>query len=185
MTPSDIQRELEKAGFMVRSYADPDRMKWSKLLTNIVANASSAILGWTAKQVYDHPGTAQLEIRALREAVRVMRRLGHQPQNLPGVQVAVLGRAVFLPAWLTRRLLGLIVNQGRGDKKPSFHYDIGVGRSEIAWLNGAVADQGKALGIPTPVNHMLTQTLLDLVHNRRSHEDFMHQPDALLQQLSK
>jgi 2-dehydropantoate 2-reductase len=179
-----FQKELEGAGFLVRSYANPDRMKWSKLLTNIVSNASSAILGWTAKQVYDHPITAQLEINALREAVQVMRKCGHKPQNLPGVQVAILGRAVFLPSALTRKLLGQIVNRGRGEKKPSLHYDIGRGRSEIAWLNGAVANYGRKLGVPTPTNQMLTQTLLDLVHNRRSHEEFLNQPQALLKQVS-
>lgn len=179
-----FQRELENAGFLVRSYPNPDRMKWSKLLTNIVSNASSAILGWSAKQVYDHPITAQLEIAALREAVRVMQKCGHTPQNLPGVQVAILGQAVFLPSILTRKLLGRIVNRGRGEKKPSLHYDIGRGRSEIAWLNGAVAHNGRKHGVPTPVNQMLTQTLLDLVHNRRQHDEFLNQPGVLLKQLS-
>jgi 2-dehydropantoate 2-reductase len=179
-----FQKELKNAGFLVRSYTNPDRMKWSKLLTNIVSNASSAILGWTAKQVFDHPLTAQLEINALREAVEVMRRCGHTPQNLPGVQVAILGRAVYLPSALTRKLLGLIVNRGRGEKKPSLHYDIGRGRSEIAWLNGAVTNYGRKLGVPTPINQMLTQTLLDLVHKRRSHEEFMNQPGALIQRVS-
>jgi 2-dehydropantoate 2-reductase len=179
-----FQRELENAGFLVRSYTNPDRMKWSKLLTNIVSNASSAILGWSAKQVFDHPITVRLEIAALRETVRVMRKCGHTPQNLPGVQVAILGRAVFLPSILTRKLLGRIVNRGRGEKKPSLHYDIGRGHSEIAWLNGAVTNYGRKHGVPTPVNQMLTQTLLDLVHNRRSHEEFLNQPGALLQQLS-
>jgi 2-dehydropantoate 2-reductase len=183
-TLTPFQTELETAGFLVRHYPHPDRMKWSKLLTNIVSNATSAILGWTAKQVYDHPLTARLEIRALREAVRVMRRIGHSPHNLPGVHVAVLGRVIFLPTFLTRQLLGGIVNQGRGEKKPSLHFDIGRGRSEIAWLNGAVANYGKQLGVPTPVNQMLTQTMLELVHNRRPHEDFINQPQVLLQQLS-
>ncbi len=182
---SPFQHELETAGFLVRRYTDADQMKWSKLLTNIVSNASSAILGWTARQIFEHPQLAHLEIRALREAVQVMRALGFNPQNLPGVQVAILGRAVFLPSYLTRWLLGTIVGRGRGEKKPSFHHDIGRGRSEVAWLNGAVVGFGSQLGIATPVNRLFTQTLLDLVHDRRSPDDFINNPQALLHLLIK
>ncbi|TFH34912.1 MAG: hypothetical protein E4G99_08475 [Anaerolineales bacterium] len=176
-----LQSELGAAGFMVRHYRDPERMKWSKLLTNIVSNATSAILGWTPEQVYAHPGTARLEIEALREAVRVMRRSGFSPHDLPGVQVALLGRAIFLPPLLTRRLLGQIVSKGRGAKKPSLHYDIGRGRSEVEWLNGAIVKRGGLLEVPTPVNRILTQTLLELVHRQRPHQDFINQPQKLLQ----
>lgn len=179
-----LHKELEAAGFLVRRYRDPQRMKWSKLLTNIVSNASSAILDWTPQQIYAHPITANLEIQALREAVRVMHRSGFTPHNLPKVPVALLGQAVFLPTIITRRLLGQIVGKGRGAKKPSLHYDIGRGRTEIEWLNGAVVKYGARLGVPTPVNAMLTHTLLKLVHNQYSHQDFINQPHKLLQQSS-
>jgi 2-dehydropantoate 2-reductase len=179
-----LYTELKAAGFMLRLYPDPDRMKWSKLLTNIVSNASSAILGWTPEQVYAHPGIARLEIESIREAVRVLRRLSLKPQNLPDVQVGLLGKAIFLPSPLIRRLLGQIVSKGRGDKKPSFHYDIGRGHSEVEWLNGAVVKHGGTLGVPTPVNQVLTRTLLELVHHQHSHQDFLDQPQKLLQQLA-
>lgn len=179
-----LRDELQSAGFLVRHYESPERMKWSKLLTNIVSNASSAILGWSPSQVYANPQTAMLEIQALREAVRVMRALGYPPHNLPGVPVAALGRAIFLPAFLTRKFLGKVVGSGRGAKKPSLHHDIGRGRSEVGWLNGAVVSHAVKVGIPTPINRLLTDTLLDLVHNRRSPEDFMNKPQALLENLA-
>lgn len=178
-----FRSDLEAAGLLVRQYPDPERMKWSKLLTNIVSNATSAILGWTPKQVYDHPLTAKLEIGALRETVMVMQKLGFKPHDLPGVQVGLLGRAIFLPTILTRKILGQIVSKGRGEKKPSFHYDIGRGRSEIEWLNGAVVKYGAMLGIPAPVNQMLTQTLLELVHQQRPHEAYLNRPLTLLQRM--
>lgn len=179
-----IQEKLQLAGLSVRSYTDAGRMKWSKLLTNIVSNASSAILDWTAGQIYRDRHTARLEIEALREAVRVMHAIGLTPVNLPGVQVSILGRAIFLPAFLTRSFLGRIVGSGRGAKKPSLHYDIGRERSEISWLNGAVVRYGLETGVPTPVNQMLTQTMLDLVHKRRPHQAFINNPQALLDLVS-
>jgi 2-dehydropantoate 2-reductase len=175
--------ELKAAGFLVRQYPDAERMKWSKLLTNIVSNATSAILGWSPKQVFDHPITAKLEIDALREAVLVMHRLGLRPHDLPRVRVGLLGQAIFLPTMLTRIILGQIVSKGRGEKKPSFHYDIGRGRSEIEWLNGAVVKYGAMLGINTPVNQALTETLLELVHRQCPHDAYLNQPEKLLERI--
>jgi 2-dehydropantoate 2-reductase len=178
---SRLMDELERSGVLVQRYAVPSHMKWSKLLTNIVSNATSAILGWTPPQVYAHPGLARIEIEALREAVRVMRGNGFLPHNLPRVPVGLLGRLVFLPTPLIRKTLGRVVGRGRGAKMPSFYYDIGRGRSEIEWLNGAVAKEGERLGIPTPVNKMLTETLLRLVHNQELHKEFLNQPQKLIQ----
>ena len=174
-------RDLEAADFLVEAYANAERMKWSKLLTNIVANASSAILGWTPAQVYSHPGTSLIEIESLRETVRVLRGLGYSPQDLPGVSVSLLARAIFLPQRLIRPLLGKIVSAGRGDKKPSLHFDIGRGKSEVLRLNGAVVQAGARLGNPTPANQLLTDTLMKLVNNHEKPERFRNNPELLMQ----
>jgi 2-dehydropantoate 2-reductase len=177
---ADLVGDLAAAGFRVEHYRNPDRMKWSKLLTNIVSNATSAITGLDPGRVFAHPGLAGLELDAQRETVRVMHQLGFSPQNLPGVSVAILGRAVFLPKFLTRRILGSIVASGRGQKKPSLHYDIGRGKSEVDWLNGAVARYGAQLGVATPVNEALTRTMKALVDDASLHSAFLGKPEALL-----
>lgn len=177
---STIVNQMRQANFEVRLYRDRKRMKWSKLMTNIVANASSAILGWSPERIFVHTGLARLEIEALRETVRVMRYMGIQPQNLPGVPVALLGKAIFLPPWIIRSILRKVVSKGRGDKLPSFYYDIGKGRSEVEWLNGAVMRQGLQFNVPTPANHTLTQTLLGLVRNQFSPGDYHDKPEVLL-----
>jgi len=177
---TNIVSEFSEAGFHTEHYEDPDRMKWSKLMTNIVSNATSAITGLHPGQVFAHPGLARLEIDALRETARIMRRLGFTPQNLPGVSVALLGRAIYLPMALTRHLLGRIVARGRGQKKPSLHYDIGRGKSEVGWLNGAVVRYGTRLGIATPVNEALHQTMRALVEDQSLHATFLGNPEALL-----
>lgn len=177
---SDLVEELRTAGFRVERYRDPDRMKWSKLLTNIVSNATSAITGLDPGQVFAHPSLAGIELEAQRETVRVMRALGFSPQNLPGVSVAILGHAIFLPDFMIRRVLGSIVASGRGQKKPSLHYDIGRGKSEVDWLNGAVARYGKRLGVATPVNEALNRTMKALVENASLQADYLGKPEALL-----
>ncbi len=175
-----VAAELQQADFGVRLYQNRPRMKWSKLLTNIVSNAGSAILGWPPERIFAHPGLARLEIEALREAVRVMRGLGFSPQNLPGVPVALLGRAIFLPVRIIRPILRRVVTKGRGKKLPSFHYDIGKGRSEVEWLNGAIVRQGSILNIPTPANRTLTDTMLELTNRQTDPKPFQDHPERLL-----
>lgn len=177
---SPLKDELTKAGFAVWLYPDSDRMKWSKLLTNIVSNASSAILGWSPSEVFNHQDLYRLEVEALREAVRIMRKLGFKPQNLPGIPVGLLGWGIFLPSFLLQIPLRRIVAAGRGEKLPSFHHDIGRGRSEVIWLNGAIVREGQRFGIPTPANQVLTDTLMALVGGEEEIQHFLNQPEVLI-----
>jgi 2-dehydropantoate 2-reductase len=160
-------------------------MKWSKLLTNIISNASSAITGWSPNEVFSHPDLYRLEVEALRETVRVMRAKGITPVNLPKVPVSLLSFGIFLPSRITQNILGSIVTKGRGSKRPSFHYDIGRSRSEVKWLNGAVVMEGELLDLPTPANRVLTETMLSLVENAEKHKQFRHRPDQLLHRAEK
>ncbi len=173
-----LSAEFESAGFIIRRYADPARMKWSKLMTNIVANASSAILGWSAGQVFSHPGIARLEIEALRETLRVMKALGHAPVDLPGVRVSLLGHGMSLPAPIIQRVLRQVVSRGRGKKMPSLYHDIGRHRSEVYWLNGAVVQADPTNN--TPANRVLLETMDKLVEDASAAARYQDYPDELL-----
>ena len=175
-----IISDFKNAGMTVSEYHDAGRMKWSKLLTNIVSNASSAILGWAPHQIFRHQNLYRVEVEALREAVRVMQSMGLRPQNLPGVPVSLLSTGIFFPHWMTRSLLGRIVSRGRGEKLPSFHYDIGRGRSEIEFLNGAVVRAGETMGIPTPTNRFLLDTMRAIVENPLEQGPLRNHPQEFL-----
>ena len=177
---ASIIADFKKAGMIVRRYHDAERMKWSKLLTNIVSNATSAILGWPPRRIFQHQAIYRVEVEALRETVRVMRKVGIKPQNLPGVPVSLLSSAIFLPTWMTQAILGRIVSRGRGEKLPSFHYDIGRGRSEITYLNGAVVKTGERIGLPTPTNRFLLDTMINIVENAAEHESLRYHPEEFL-----
>ena len=177
-----IAAATRQAGISTRLYDDAAAMKWSKLPTNILANASSAILGWTAGQAMAHRGVYRLEVEALREAFTVIHRLGLRPVDLPGVPVRWLSRAVFLPPRLSQVWLGRAVARGRGDKRPSFHQDIGRRRSEVSWLNGAVVAAGERTRVSTPANRLLLKVMLDLVEGRSDPTVWRDQPDRLMMQ---
>jgi 2-dehydropantoate 2-reductase len=144
-------------------------MKWSKLLTNLLANATSAILNLTPAQIFADARLFRVEMAQLNEALAVMRALNAAPVDLPGVPVRLLAFGTRLPAFVARPLMQRAVGSGRGAKMPSFHIDLysGRGRSEVAYLNGAVWRHGTQLGVPTPVNQMLTETLLALTSGEK------------------
>jgi 2-dehydropantoate 2-reductase len=180
-----VRSDFEAAGLQPRLYADAVSMKWSKLVTNLLANATSAITGLTAEEIYRHPGLYRLEMEALRETCSVIELGGHRLVSLPGVPVPWLGRLARLPASLTRPLLRRVVGSGRGDKAPSFAYDVGRGRSEVAWLNGAVAQEGLRLGLAAPANALLTKILMGLVEGQMDQARFDRRPQALLAEAAR
>jgi 2-dehydropantoate 2-reductase len=75
-----------------------------------------------------------------------------------------------------------VVGGGLGGKMPSFHIDLyaGRGRSEVEWLNGAVARYGEKSGVATPVNRILTDTLQAMTGGEIPLTGFSHQPEKLL-----
>ena len=158
-------------------------MKWSKMLTNLIANASAAILNMTPAEVFAHPGLFRMEMAMLQETLRVMAAQHIPVYDLPGTPVKLLAFAArSLPPWLAQPLLLRSVGKGRGAKMPSFHIDLhhGRGRSEVDFLNGAVVRAGAQTHVPTPVNRVLNETLLALTAGQIDLAAFDHQPEKLL-----
>lgn len=174
---------MQAAGLNARGYSNAAGMKWSKMLTNLLANASSAILNMPASAIFNHPGLFALEMNALREALRVMAAQNIPVIDLPSTPVRALAWAAkALPNSIARPLLIKAVGGGRGGKMPSFHIDLysGRGKSEVEYLNGAVARYGKQLNIRTPVNAALTEILLKLTSGELDRATYANQPQKLL-----
>ena len=179
--------EFQQAGFVVREYADYRAMKWSKLLGNMIGNATAAILDMPPSEIYADPRLFGLEAAALREAVAVMDAWRIPAVSLPGLLSGLLPPALrYLPPPLLQRILRRMVTSGRGGKMPSLHIDLagGKGASEVQFLNGAVAEWGERQGVPTPVNRVLTDTLLGLMADRLAWAEFRQRPDRLLKMVS-
>ena len=159
---------LLRAGFKAKRYAHAQGMKWTKLLMNMMGNATSAILDQPPARLFVDNRVVDVEIAAWRETLAVMAASHIPPVNLgsyPFGWLAPLIRRV--PNSLLYGILRRQVSGARGDKLPSLHIDLHQGKrkSEIGWLNGAVVARGKAVGVPTPVNAMLTDTVTALMGN--------------------
>jgi 2-dehydropantoate 2-reductase len=168
-------------------YPDAYSMKWSKMLTNLIANPTSAILNMTAAEVFANKDLYKLEIEMLKECLAVMQALNLEVVDLPGTPVRALAFATKLPLWLSRPFLSRAAGSGRGGKMPSFHIDLYMGRprSEVEYLHGAVVREGQARGIPTPVNELLTNTLIALTNKEIPLEEFAKKPEKFLSNVKR
>ena len=181
-----LNAALDKAFLNSRLFEDAASMKWSKMLTNLVANPTSAILDMTAGEVFANKDLYKIEIDMLKECIAVMQAQGFEVVDLPGTPVRALAFATTLPLWLSKPFVGRAAGAGRGAKMPSFHIDLhsGRGKSEVEYLHGAVVRAGEKHKVPTPVNKVLTDTLMALTNKEIPLEEFAKKPEMLLKKLS-
>ena len=160
-----LSSTFSAAGLPTKVYNDATSMKWSKLLMNMIGNATSAILAEPPAVTFADPRIADLEIDALREALRVMAAAGIRPLNVEKYPLRTLAPLLrFGPRPLLRSALHRVVGGARGGKMPSLFLDLESGKmgSEVGWYNGAVVRKGVEVGIGTPVNRLLTETVQQL-----------------------
>jgi len=183
---TNLVLEFNNTGLSTTYYHQPDDMKWSKLILNLLGNASAAILNMSVAEIYKDPRLFRMERQQILETISVMDHQGIDVINLPGVPVRLLVSIFkYLPPVLSQPLLSSLIGGGRGDKMPSFHVDLhrGRGKSEVDHLNGAVARLGTELNLSTPVNRTLTDVLTKLIAGKESLEKYDHNPTELLDKI--
>ncbi|EOD80910.1 2-dehydropantoate 2-reductase [Grimontia indica] len=145
LTPriKEVERIFNDAGLKTVATDNIMGAMWDKLLINVAAGALSAITGLNFGNLYDIPSIKQTGVEAVAEAMRVASALG-----------VTLSLADPEEAWV-KASAGLPF-----DFKPSVLQSIENGMTtEIDFINGFVVSQGKAVGIPTPVNATLVACL--------------------------
>lgn len=168
----------------VRVYRNYRAMKWSKLVLNLIGNATSAILDMPTRETFADPRLFKIEVAMLREALAVMRAHSIGTVDLPGSPVRWLAFGIrYAPPFLLQRILQPLVAGGRGDKPPSLLVDIRSGKtqSEIDELNGAVVRAGEAIGVKTPVNAALVNILHDLLAGKVDRAEWRRRVDRLVE----
>jgi len=143
-----IVKALAEAGIPTRAVTDIARHVWAKALYNCALNPLGAILGVHYGALLADEAWAVIE-SVVREAFAVARAAGKDLfWNEPDEYLEHL-RNRQIPATFHHR--------------PSMLHDIEHNRrTEIDFLNGAIASLGREHGVPTPVNSTLTR----IVHAR-------------------
>ena len=143
----NVANLLSKAGFETKVSKDIDSVIWSKLIINVGINAVTAITRLNNGRIVEYEWARALLRGAVGEAVKVVRRkrikLGYDD---PIQKAESVCRAT---ATNVSSMLQDILNRKR---------------TEIDFINGAIVRQGKASGIPTPVNETLS-SLVNLIEN--------------------
>ncbi len=184
---ADLAQALARSGMRVRRLSDAPAMKWSKLVANLVGNASSAIVDRSPAEIYADPRTFWIERQQLLEALAVMRGMQLPTVALPGADVRLLAIAARLPQPVSRAILGRVVGGARGGKDPSLriHARSGSGPSEVRWLNGAVVREAERLGLPVAVNRRLTELVEVVLHNPERRAWYEGRPDRLADDIAQ
>jgi 2-dehydropantoate 2-reductase len=177
-----VTTALRASGFVTKTVSDYRSLKWSKLLLNMLCNASCAILNMLPSTVFEDLHLVEIEKAAVCEALGVMKKLSIPTTDLPGFPVNVMAFLLqTLTPSLLRSLLRDKVGGGRGSKKPSLHLDLSEGRKklEVAFLNGAVAEQAARLGLKAPANELLSTVLIEIAGDVIPWETFRSHPEKL------
>jgi 2-dehydropantoate 2-reductase len=161
-----LSQVLVQAGFEAESHADVMRLKYAKLLGNLV-NAIHAVCG------PGDPDTDELAQRARREGSAVLRAAGieHQAEDVTDVS----GR------W---ERMGVGEVDGHSHQGGSTWQSVvrGAGSVETDYLNGEIVMLGRELGVPTPCNELLQNLTYETVLG--AHEPGWRSARELLQQTS-
>jgi 2-dehydropantoate 2-reductase len=152
---------------------------WAKLILNCSISTIVAVTGQVMRQYITSSAGKEVFERTYDEALSVALKYGTPPQRMivepipPGWNGAIVPGTDY-NVWL-EQIMGVY---GRG--RPSMLQDFERGRlTEIDFINGYVAQLGKQIGIPVPMNAAIT----DLVHQieRGETKPDAARPDELLQ----
>jgi 2-dehydropantoate 2-reductase len=173
-------------GLPVTAASDYRSLKWSKLVLNVVANASCAILNVLPERLVHFGNAFDLEIRSIREVRAVMRAQNIAAIDLPRYPVRALQGIATLPAAVARTILANRIAGARGRKPPSLLLDVRAmkSRTEVDYLNGAVARAARAAGVKAPVNTVYARVVSDIVHMPQLWAKYRERPDALVAEVA-
>lgn len=137
-----LHAALVAAGVTAEISGDIQRTIWEKFVFLVGLSATTTLTRATLGPIREDVDGRTFLLDAMRETVAVGRAKG-----------------IALPAdYATDRLA--FADGLPSDMTSSMHHDLDSGKPlEVAWLSGAVARLGQALGVPTPVNHTVFAAL--------------------------
>ena len=154
------------AGIPCHLSKDIRRAKWEKMCWNCVFNPITVLIDDHVAKALDHP-------------------------EMPGVirqivgEVAAVSAAMKVPLPLDMPERVVKATQEIRDIHTSMYDDWKAGRrTEIDFLNGFIVRQGRALGIPTPVNEALTAMIKTITEQERAGPGRIRIEGAVVQPVS-
>jgi len=135
---SEISDLFNQAGLPARVAEDVQSLIWSKLIVNVGINALTAVTHLRNGQLLDYPETRRVLEQAVAEAVAVVKAL-----NIDLIYPDAEGRVKDVARATATNVASMLQDV------------LAKRRTEIDYINGAVAKHGREMGVPTPVNETL------------------------------
>lgn len=135
--------------------------RWSKLVTNAMANGLSACTGLISRDILLDDGLRQFSARLGSEAIRVGQALGYELEEIHHIAPDLIARAgegdQRAKVEYDAHRLAEVKKAGGGEHRPSMGQDMVKGRrTEIDFLNGFIVRRGQEVGVSTTANAALT-----------------------------
>jgi 2-dehydropantoate 2-reductase len=158
--------------------------RWSKLVTNAMANGMSACTGLISRDILLDDRLRHFTARVGSEAIRVGQALGYQLEEIYHIEPETIARAgegdSAARAKYDAHRLAEAQKPGGGAHRPSMGQDMVKGRrTEIEFLNGLIVEKGKEVGVSTPANAALTD-IVERVEKGELQADKRHLLDLRL-----
>ena len=151
---------------------DLQAVRWSKLAINCATSTIGAAGGQPLGALLRHRFIRRIALEVFAEVADVARRLGVKPAPVGGTmdieKIAITDGERRLrigsPSLAWKHSLLFAVGMKYRRMRSSMLYAIERGRPpEIDFLNGELVERGRALGVPTPVNQALVETVRSIV----------------------
>lgn len=134
--------------------------RWTKLVVNSMHNAVSAVTGLNSRMIAEQEAPRRLSIRLGCETIKVGKALGYDIETIRGMAVDKLLSAGEGETDALKEIETIIIESAKHRSehgRPSTAQDIEKGRrTEIDFINGLVAQKGREVGLPTPLNERIT-----------------------------
>lgn len=142
--------------------------RWSKLTTNSSGNPVGAMTGLGGEGVASMPEARRIQINICKESCQVALAQNYQVEPIRGVSAETYAKAddgeVFEELDAKFQPSG-----GGADWKSSMGQDMEKGRrTEIEFMNGYIVDEGRRVGVPTPVNAAIVQVVQEVQAGERA-----------------
>jgi 2-dehydropantoate 2-reductase len=129
-------------GIKVELSQDIRRSIWEKFVFLVAMSGTTTTMRTTIGPIRSHPQTRAFLLDVMREVVAVGRAHGVDlPEDYPEARLRA-------------------ADDLAPDMTSSMHHDLERGnRLEVRWLSGGVAELGRAVGVPTPLNRAIADIL--------------------------
>ena len=157
---------FKTAGIPCQLSDDIRRTKWEKMCWNCVFNPLTVVINDNVSKALDHP--------------EMLGTVRHIVSEVAAVSAAL---KVPLPSDIADRVLRW--SQEIRDIHTSMYDDWKAGRpTEIDSLNGYIVEQGRTIGIPTPLNEILTAMVKVITGREKTGSGVLHIDGSVLQPIA-